>query len=60
MKTIDTKMRQATRIGAALSEELGRDQEFAQQQDALSRQQKKRVRIRRRLFRREREPRNKE
>ncbi len=60
MKNIDEKMREATRIVAALSEELGHEQELALLQEVQSRNQIKRLKVQRRLFRRSREPRSKE
>jgi hypothetical protein len=60
MKNIDEKMREATRIVAALSEELGHEQDLAQLQEVQSRLQKKRLRVQKRLFRRSREPHNNE
>lgn len=60
MKNIDEKMREATRIVSALSEELGHEQELALLQEVQSRNQIKRLKVQRRLFRRSREPRSKE
>lgn len=60
MKNIDEKMREATRIVAALSEELGHEQELALLQEVQSRNQIKRLKVQRRLFRRSQEPRSKE
>jgi len=60
MKNIDEKMREATRIGTALTEELGYEQDLAQLQEVQSRLQKKRLRVQRRLFRRSREAHNNE
>ena len=56
MKIIDEKMREVTRIATTLSEELGREQDLAQLLEVQSRNQKKRLRVQKRMFRRSREP----